>query len=45
MPQFVIEREMPGASKLSEAQLREASLASLEVLASSGRRFGGFTAS
>ncbi len=32
MPQFVIEREMPGASKLSEDQLREASLASLEVL-------------
>jgi hypothetical protein len=32
MPQFVIEREIPGASKMSEAQLREASLASLEVL-------------
>ena len=32
MPQFVIEREIPGASKMSDAQLREASLASLEVL-------------
>ena len=32
MPQFVIEREVPGASKLSEAEIREASLKSLEVL-------------
>lgn len=32
MPQFVIEREFPGASKLSEAEIREGSLKSLEVL-------------
>lgn len=32
MPKFVIEREVPGASKFSEAEVREASLKSLEVL-------------
>jgi hypothetical protein len=32
MPQFVIEREIPGASKMSDAELRQASLASLAVL-------------
>jgi hypothetical protein len=32
MPEFVIEREIPGASGLTEAQIREASLKSLEVL-------------
>ena len=32
MPQFVIEREIPGASKLSEEDIRKGSLASLEVL-------------
>jgi hypothetical protein len=32
MPQYMIEREIPGASKLSEAQIREASLASLVAL-------------
>ena len=32
MPKFVIEREWPGASKLSEAELREGLLKSLEVL-------------
>jgi hypothetical protein len=32
MPQFVIEREIPGASGMSEDELREASLASLAVL-------------
>ena len=32
MPKFVIEREIPGASKLTEADIREASLKSLEVL-------------
>ena len=32
MPQFVIEREIPGASKLTEAEIREASLKSLEAL-------------
>ena len=32
MPQFVIEREVPGAGALSEAQIREISLRSLQVL-------------
>lgn len=32
MPKFVIEREIPGASKLTEAEITEASLRSLEVL-------------
>ena len=32
VPKFVIEREVPGASKLTEAELREISLKSLEVL-------------
>jgi Nickel responsive protein SCO4226-like len=32
MPQFVIEREIPGASKMTEAEIREASLKSLEAL-------------
>lgn len=32
MPQFVIEREIPGAGSLSEAQIREVSLRSLRSL-------------
>jgi len=32
MPQFVIEREIPGAGTWNEEQIREASLKSLEVL-------------
>ncbi len=32
MPQFVIEREIPGAGKLSETQLREVSMRSLQAL-------------
>jgi len=32
MPQFVIEREIPGAGSLSEAQIREIALHSLETL-------------
>lgn len=32
MPKFVIERRFPGASKLTESEIREASLKSLEVL-------------
>jgi hypothetical protein len=32
VPQFVIEREIPGAGALSEAQIREISLRSLETL-------------
>ena len=36
MPQFVIEREIPGAGALSEEQLRELSVRSLEVLKEMG---------
>ena len=32
MPRFVIEREVPGAGKFSDAEIRDASLKSLEVL-------------
>lgn len=32
MPKYVIEREWPGASKMTESELREASLRSLDVL-------------
>jgi hypothetical protein len=32
MPQFVIEREIPGAGSLSEAQIREVALQSLRTL-------------
>ena len=32
MPQFVIEREVPGAGKLSEAEIQDLSLHSLRVL-------------
>ena len=32
MPQFVIEREVPGAGSLSESELRELSLRSLRAL-------------
>jgi len=37
MPEFVIEREIAGASKLTEAEIREASLRSLEVLKQLGQ--------
>jgi hypothetical protein len=36
MPQFVIEREIPGAGNLSEAQLREVSQKSVMVLKEMG---------
>ena len=36
MPKFIIERSIPGASKLTEAEIREGSLKSLEAL----RRLG-----
>ena len=36
MPQFVIEREIPGAGALSENQIREVSLRSLQVLKEMG---------
>jgi hypothetical protein len=32
MPEFVIERDIPGAGNLTEAELRETSLKSLKVL-------------
>jgi hypothetical protein len=32
MPKFIIERTVPGASKLTDAEIREASLKSLEAL-------------
>ena len=38
MPQFVIEREIPGAGNLSEDQIREVSLRSLEVLQEMGKQ-------
>lgn len=36
MPQFVIEREIPGAGSLSETQIREVSLRSLQSLSEIG---------
>jgi hypothetical protein len=36
MPQFVIEREVPGAGKLSESEIRELSMRSLDVLKTMG---------
>jgi len=36
VPQFVIEREVPGAGRLSETQIREMSLRSLQTLAEMG---------
>jgi len=36
VPQFVIEREIPGAGTLSEIQIREISLKSLETLKGMG---------
>jgi hypothetical protein len=36
VPQFVIEREIPGAGKLSDTQLREISLHSLQTLKDMG---------
>jgi len=36
MPQFVIEREVPGAGKLSESEIRDLSMRSLDVLRTMG---------
>jgi hypothetical protein len=36
MPQFVIEREIPGAGALTETQVREMSLRSLQTLKEMG---------
>jgi hypothetical protein len=38
MPQFVIEREIPGAGALSEEQIREVSQRSLRTLKEMGRQ-------
>ncbi len=38
MPQFVIEREMPGVGTLSEIQIRDISLKSLGILKEMGPR-------
>jgi Protein of unknown function (DUF4242) len=38
MPEYVIEREVPGAGKLTEEQIREVSLKSLEALKDIGSR-------
>lgn len=36
MPKFVIEREIPGASRMTDAEIREASLKSIEALGELG---------
>lgn len=36
MPKFIIERTLPGASKLTDAEIRESSLKSLEALRTLG---------
>jgi Nickel responsive protein SCO4226-like len=36
MPKFIIERTVPGASRLTDAEIREASLKSLEALQTLG---------
>jgi Protein of unknown function (DUF4242) len=36
VPQFVIERDVPGAGDLTEEQIRETSLKSLEILSGMG---------
>lgn len=36
MPQFVIERDVPGAGSFTEEQIRETSLKSLEILGGMG---------
>ena len=36
MPEFVIEREMPGAGRMSEQEIREVSIRSLQVLTTLG---------
>ncbi|HEX4486212.1 MAG TPA: DUF4242 domain-containing protein [Terriglobales bacterium] len=38
MPQFVIEREIPGAGSLTEVQIREVSLRSLQALKEIGQQ-------
>ena len=38
MPKFVIERDVPGAGQLSEQEIREISMRSVEVLRAMGAR-------
>ena len=42
MPEFVIEREVPGAGKLTDAELREVSQKSVNVLKGMGPRSSGY---
>lgn len=43
MPKYVIERELPGAGKLTPDQLRSISQTSCGVLNKMGRRYNGCT--
>ena len=43
MPNYVIEREIPGASDLTEEQVKNVALKSLGVLKEWGPRFSGCT--
>lgn len=43
MPKFVIERDFPGAGKLSDQEIREASLRSLEALRAIGSQIQWLT--
>jgi len=45
MPKFVIEREIPGAGKLTPDQLQGVAQKSCGVLREMGRRFSGWRAS
>ena len=45
MPKFVIERDIPGAGKLSPAELKAISKKSCGVLSASARACSGFRAS
>jgi hypothetical protein len=44
MPKFVIEREIPGAGKLTAKQLHAISQTSCGVLNSMGHRYNGYIA-
>ena len=44
MPKYVIEREVPGAGNLTDAQLKELSQKSVSVLREMGTVFSGCTA-
>jgi hypothetical protein len=44
MPQYVIERDVPGTGLMTELEVQEVSLRSLDVLKEWDRRFSGSTA-